>query len=117
MDAFFVLRKSKELKQNGSSWKHHVRCVKTSKLLPGKSDLGEKVTFWPNFCNIDDQKEGARGAPWVRRPVKQCYADCLTNTPSQPLPLTLESDEPAAAPNSHPKTSQKVTPFPSEGRS
>jgi len=43
------------------------------------------------------QQDGAHGAPPARRPVEQCDADCLTNTPSQPLPLTLKSDGPAAA--------------------
>lgn len=52
---------------------------------------------WHGTCTKKGQQEGARGAPKARRQVKQFDADCLTNTPSQPLPLTLESDGPAAA--------------------
>lgn len=47
---------------------------------------------------MDSARRGARCAPTERRPVTRIDADCLTNTPSQPLPLTLESDGPAAAP-------------------
>ena len=56
---------------------------------------------WHRSCCGSLQQEGAHGAPPARRPVEQCDADCLTYTPSHPLPLTLKSDGPAAARHSN----------------
>lgn len=57
---------------------------------------------WHGSCSTWVQKHRGAHASLLRRPVEQTYADCLTNTPSQPLPLTLENNGPAAAPFSAP---------------
>ncbi len=61
---------------------------------------------WHDSCSMLAQKHRGAHASLLRRPVEQTYADCLTNTPSQPLPLTLENNGPAAAPFSAPSSQE-----------
>jgi hypothetical protein len=56
-----------------------------------------EARWWHVSCSNCEKQGGALGAPRAWRPVNECDADCLTSTPSQPLPLTLDRNRPAAA--------------------